>query len=414
VPPSPASSQSPTAAGPAPPRQAAEPAASGAGLYLHVPFCSAVCPYCDFAVTTGGEASRRKYLRALRAEIALWRDALEGEIAGLPFDTVYLGGGTPSWLPADDLAAVLAALTADLPIAPAARLSLEANPEDVSAASAAAWRHLGVDTLSLGVQGFDAEALRFLGRRHDPRQARESAETALAAGFDSVSVDLIYGLPGQTADDLRRQLETAVALAPQHLSCYQLTIEPGTVFGARQRGGELRELPEPRQAELFRLTHRLLADAGYAAYEVSNFARAPEYRSRHNRKYWHHAPYLGLGPSAHSFDGRRRRWWNRRRLAFWRAAVERGERPVEDEEVLSQAQLATEALMLGLRTAEGVDLAAVRRRHGVDLAQRNADLLDRLVADGLARPDALAAGRLALTLDGWTVADGLAARFTVG
>jgi len=395
-----------------------------AGLYVHVPFCSAVCPYCDFAVTTGGDASRRKYLRALLAEIGLWsggvEEGREGEGGGEPvgaawrhaFDTVYLGGGTPSWLPADDLAAVLDALAEGFSVrSPPARLFLEANPEDVTAQSATAWRNLGVATLSLGVQSFDAEALRFLGRRHAPEQARGSVETALQAGFDAVSLDLIYGLPGQTAADWRRDLETAVALRPQHLSCYQLTVERNTVFGARRRRGELDELPEPRQAELFRLTHRFLADAGYPAYEVSSFARSPQHRSRHNRKYWQHAPYLGLGPSAHSFDGRRHRWWNRRQLSFWRAAVERGERPLEGDEVLSDAQLATEALMLGLRTAEGVDLEAVRRRHGVDLLAANAGLVDRLLADGLAT---LTAGRLALTLDGLVVADGLAARFAVG
>jgi oxygen-independent coproporphyrinogen-3 oxidase len=363
-----------------------------------------VCPYCDFAVTVGGEESRRRYLDALLAEVRLWSGGGDWK---RPFDTVYFGGGTPSALAPAALEAIIAALAESFGTA-GAWTHLEANPEDATAESAARWRALGVCFLSLGVQSFQAGALAFLGRRHDPRRARGSVEAALAAGFPVVSLDLIYGLPGQTEADWRRDLEAAVALAPQHLSCYQLTVEPGTPFGKRRERGELAELPEPRQAALFRFTHRFLADAGYAGYEVSNFARAPEHRSRHNRKYWDHSPYLGLGPSAHSFDGRRRRWWNHRRLAFWRAAVERGERPEAGREELSDEALALERLMLALRTAEGLALEPYRRRYGVDLAAANPELLADLRERGLAT---VAAGRLALTLDGLAVADALAARF---
>ena len=183
---------------------------------------------------------------------------------------------------------------------PAPWVFLEANPEDVTPEACAAWRALGVRTLSLGVQSFSDEALRFLGRRHSGRQARAAVETALAAGFDTVSIDLIFGLRGQTAEDWRRELAAAVELAPQHLSCYQLTIHPRTRFGVQAKHGQLSELPEDDQATLFELTHRFLADAGWPAYEVSNFARGPAHQSRHNRKYWDHTPYLGLGPSAHS------------------------------------------------------------------------------------------------------------------
>lgn len=378
------------------------------GLYVHVPFCSRVCPYCDFAVTRGGERGHAAYLRALLAEIRLWGEGVGGERWALPFGTVYFGGGTPSALSLPALGRVTAALGDDLGAA-GAWTHFEANPEDVTSETAEGWRELGVDVLSLGVQSLSAEALAFLGRRHDPEAARRSVEIARRAGFATVSVDLIYGLPGQGPDAWRRDLEAAVALRPDHLSCYQLTVEPRTVFGARRRCGELTELPEPEQAELFRLTHRLLADAGYPAYEVSNFARSPGHRSRHNRKYWDHTPYLGLGPSAHSFDGRRRRWWNDRRLAFWRSALERGERPVEAAEELTDADLALERLMLALRTPEGVDLERFRRRYGVDLLAANGPLVERLEAEGLltlAPP-----GRLALTLDGLAVADGLASRF---
>ncbi|HEX2252269.1 MAG TPA: radical SAM family heme chaperone HemW [Thermoanaerobaculia bacterium] len=385
------------------------------GIYLHVPFCSAVCPYCDFAVTVGGAAARERYVETLLAEMALVADTRDGALAAQA-DTVYFGGGTPTALDPEQLRRVLAGLGERLAVRLGeARIFLEANPEDVTPTAAAAWRALGVATLSLGVQSFDPAALAFLGRRHDPRRARESVATALAAGFDTVSLDLIYGLPGQDAAAWRRDLETAAALAPHHLSCYQLTVEPGTPFGKRRARGELAELPEAAQAERFRFTHRFLADAGYPAYEVSSFAATPAHRSRHNRKYWCHAPYLALGPSAHGFDGGRRRWWNEGRLRPWRRRVEAGEPPVAGGEVLDDAELALEALVLGLRTTAGIDLAGFRERHGIDLLATDGALVAQLEAAGLARTEGgPASARLALTLDGLAVADGIACRFELG
>ena len=292
------------------------------GLYLHIPFCSAICPYCDFSVVQSASPVRPRFVERLAAEVALaardWRDPR-------PFDTLYFGGGTPSQLAPEDLERVLDACRTHLAFEPAAPwIFLEANPEDATPEACAAWRRLGVRTLSLGVQSFSDEALRFLGRHHSAQQARAVVETALAAGFDTVSVDLIFGLPGQTEDDWRRALAAAVELGPQHLSCYQLTIHPQTGFGVKAKQGQLSELPENEQAALFELTHRFLADAGWPAYEVSNFARGPEHQSRHNRKYWDHTPYLGLGPSAHSLaiddagaPPRARRWWNERPTLRW-------------------------------------------------------------------------------------------------
>lgn len=354
-------------------------------------------------MTVGGAKSRDVYRRALLAEIDLW----SAEGGGWDFDTVYLGGGTPSALAPEVLAQIVDALSRRLGTA-GARLHLEANPEDVTQESAARWRDLGVRFLSLGVQSFRDDALAFLGRRHDGARARESVGVALAAGFDTVSLDLIYGLPDQTPAEMRHDLDTAISLGPGHLSCYQLTVEPGTVFGNRKAKGRLVELPDPQQADLFLLVHRHLAANGYTAYEVSNFARTPAHRSRHNRKYWLGAPYLGLGPSAHSFDGARTRWWNHRTLSHWRAALDRGEPPVAATEHLDRDALALERLMLGLRTTAGLDLGNFRERFGIDLEQRNAALLGSLETDGLARRDD---GRLALTLEGLAIADGLAGRF---
>jgi oxygen-independent coproporphyrinogen III oxidase len=394
----------------------AAPAAPG--LYLHIPFCSAICPYCDFSVLKAGIPARERFVEHLVAEVALaapeWR-------APRPFDTVYFGGGTPSLLPVEDLERVLGACRSHLALA-TPWILLEANPEDVTPDACTAWRSLGVRTLSLGVQSFSDDALRFLGRRHSAAEAKAAIETARAAGFDTVSLDLIFGLPGQTPEAWWCELATAVALEPGHLSCYQLTIHARTRFGVAAKRGRLSEMPEGEQAALFELTHRFLADAGYSAYEVSNFARSPDHESRHNRKYWDHTPYLGLGPSAHSFAftgtsarSSARRWWNELRTPRWQSRVAAGERPVEAEETLGPKALATEEVMLGLRTTAGIDLDGFAARYGLDLLAVNDVLVERLVAEGhlAVRTDAHAGRWLVPTVSGLAVADGLASAFDI-
>ncbi len=372
------------------------------GLYLHIPFCSAICPYCDFAVLTGGAERRERFTEHLISEIGMWSIDAES-FQGI--DTVYFGGGTPSALNPDQLGRIVAAAKRSLPVLDDAWIFLEANPEDVTPESVRAWRELGVRTLSLGVQSFDSDALAFLGRRHSPEEARRSVELARAGGFHTVALDLIYGLAGQTAEDWRRTLEAAVALEPDHLSCYQLTIHEGTPFGFLLARGKMDEAPDEAQADLFLLTHAFLRDAGWPGYEVSNFARSPEHQSRHNRKYWDHTAYLGVGPSAHSFSGLagRRRWWNERKINPYESRIDMGERPVAGSEELVAEELALEALMLGLRTAAGIDLERFRQRHGVDLLERNRAPLERMA--GLVNVEA---GRLVPTLEGWAIADTLA------
>ena len=374
-----------------------------AGLYLHVPFCARVCPYCDFAVRTGDAARRHRFTAALIDEIRLQPRFPR------PFDTIYFGGGTPSQLESGHLERIRDALRAQFDFAEPTRIYLEANPEDVTAQAVADWHRLGVSTLSLGVQALDPPALAFLGRSHDPDGARRAVERARAGGFETVSIDLIYGLPGQTADAWRQELDRALALGVDHLSCYQLTIHEGTRFGLLARRGQLVESDGDRQGELFRLTHRHLASGGMPGYEASQFARSAAHRSRHNTKYWNHTPYLGLGPSAHSFC-ERRRWWNLRRTDPYEAAVFAGRLPVEDREILDPAALALEALMTGLRTYAGVDLAEIRQRCGIDLLPENHALLERFAAQQLV---ALDGARVVPTLDGLAVADGLAREFEI-
>ena len=376
---------------------------SPAGLYLHIPFCSSICPYCDFAVRTGDLARRRRFVDHLVAEIALYQDCSS------LFDTVYFGGGTPSMLATEDLARILEVARSRLRFARGTRTFLEANPEDVSGPALEAWRRLGIDTLSLGVQSLDPTGLDLLGRRHTVEEAARAVSLSLDADFETVSVDLIYGRPEQSTSDWRWELDRAVALGAHHITCYQLTVHDRTRFGLLEKRGQLTQLSNEAQAELFRLTHRHLDAAGYQGYEVSQFASDPVHRSRHNLKYWDHTPYLGLGPSAHSFEGRRR-WWNLRRTDAWQEQVARDVRPVENSETLDDRTLALESLMLGFRTYAGVDPRRLRSRWGVDLRASNSDLISRLESEGLI---SVIDGRLAPTLEGLAVADSLAALFVV-
>lgn len=372
-----------------------------AGLYLHVPFCARICPYCDFAVRTGDVHRRRRYVDHLITEIRRH----SGE--GWRFDTIYLGGGTPSCLEPADLERILEAVAGNLELDADTRVFLEVNPEDVNPAALRAWRRLGVHTLSLGIQALNPEGLAFLERLHGAEDGRRAVRAAHEAGFPTVSMDLIYGLPGQTPEAWQAEMDRALELAPHHVSCYQLTIHAGTRFGAAARRGTLLELPDDAQADLFRLTHRHLGACGMPAYEVSQFATSPAHHSRHNRKYWDHTPYLGLGPAAHSYRGRRR-WWNLRKADAWQEALDRGRHPVEGEEILEGPDLALECLMTGLRTCAGVDLERTKALSGLDLLAGNRALIDRLCTEGLieARGD-----RLIPTLEGLAVADSLAPLF---
>jgi oxygen-independent coproporphyrinogen-3 oxidase len=371
--------------------------AEPAGLYVHVPFCSAICPYCDFAVARGRAGDTGAYVAALLREIEGW------SAPGVPFDTVYFGGGTPTFLGASELRQMLDALAARFELTADVRVSLEANPEDVDEQSVAEWRALGVHTLSLGVQAFDDDGLRRLGRRHRREQAVGSVERAVAAGFDVVSVDLIYGLQGSAS--WRGALDQALAAGARHLSCYELTVHEGTPFWRLRERGGLLLADEASRADAFEATHRYLGERGWSGYEVSSFASGPDARSRHNQKYWRHVPYLGLGPSAHSFDGRRR-WWNVRDWRPWAQQVEVGG-GVAGEEELDPRALGLEALMLGLRTSDGVDLERYRTLSGCDLEAERGRELAELTRDGLVE---LGGGRLRPTLRGMAVAESLALR----
>lgn len=322
-----------------------------AGLYVHVPFCRGKCPYCDF-FSTKRLAQVPRWLRALLKEASFHKGRFGS------FDTLYLGGGTPSLLGMEQLERLVHALHAIFPFASHAERTMEINPEDVTREMLRALRGLGFNRVSLGVQSLEEADLRFLGRRHGVSHCFTALEMIREAGFTNLSVDLMYGLPTQSAMAWARVLERLLDFSPEHISCYQLTVKPNTPFAVRMAEGRLRPLPEDVLVDLYNLACERIEAAGYDHYEVSNFARGDVFRSTHNSGYWHHQPYLGLGPSAHSFDGRSR-WWNVRNLEDYCRAVTRGQPPVEGREVLSPEQFHMERLLLGFRTREGVPSSLV-------------------------------------------------------
>ncbi len=357
-------------------------------VYLHVPFCARRCSYCDFSIAVRRVVPSERYVRAVLAERDL-RGEREGWGSG-SLETLYLGGGTPSRLSADAVTALVGAFRLDA----GAEVTLEANPDDVTPAAARAWHEAGVTRVSLGVQSFDDEVLRWMHRTHDAAQARAAVATLHEAGIGEISLDLIFGLPGDLARDFARDLEAALALEPDHLSVYGLSVEPRTPLARWVDRGATRPAPDERYAEEFLLAHARLTAAGFEHYEISNYAR-PGRRARHNSAYWSGAAYVGLGPAAHGFDGMSRRW-NVAQWAMYERRLAAGEDPLEDVERLTDRARALESLYLGLRTAEGAvtagrgDLvpAAVERAVSAGWLESKGD---RLVAtpDGWLRLDAV-------------------------
>lgn len=362
-------------------------------VYVHVPFCARRCSYCDFAIAVRREVPWPRFARSI---------AQECEVRGVsdcsgPLCTLYLGGGTPSRLGEDGVPALLDTLRTQTPWRPDAEVTLEANPEDVTESAVRRWREAGVNRLSLGVQSFDDLVLSWMHRVHDAAGARRAVEAARAGGIDALSLDLIFAAPDRLARDWRRDLEEMLRLAPEHISLYGLTVEPHTPLGRWHARGQEREASEERYEQEFLLAHELLVAAGYEHYEVSNFAR-PGKRARHNSAYWIGAPYLGLGPSAHGFDGERRRW-NIEAFAAWDRCLDELGDPVGGEETLSAENRIAEEVYLGLRTTDGLVVSRAELHHVTPwieagwVESRSADVGQRLVCTpaGWMRLDALAA-----------------------
>ena len=347
----------------------AQSAGPGFGIYVHWPFCLSKCPYCDFNSHVREAVDQHRWRRALLAEL----DHYAGQTPERPVTSVFFGGGTPSLMPPETVAAVIARVGESWRLAPDAEITLEANPTSVEAGRFAAYRAAGVNRVSLGVQSLNDDALGFLGRRHSAREAIQAVETAQGC-FSRVSFDLIYARPGQTVTDWRAELSQALALGTEHLSVYQLTIEPGTVFHGAWRRGELVPPGEETAAALYEGTQEVLEGAGLPAYEISNHARSGA-ESRHNLTYWRYGDYAGIGPGAHgrlSLGGQKLATRQHRAPEAWLDAVERAGHATRSASPLSRDQRLAELVMMGLRLREGVARAAFRR----ELESDPEDLLD--------------------------------------
>lgn len=380
---------------------APEPAAPGPpaprlpGVYVHVPFCRTKCTYCAFVSGDYEEALAARYLDALEREIRA-----SGAAAGRPrVDTVFFGGGTPSLLPAAELVRVLGALRDAFDVAAGAEITVEMNPGTITPEKLEAYRAAGVTRASVGVQSFDDAELRAIGRVHTAGDARSAVRMLREAGFDDVSVDLIAGLPRQSRDVWRRNLDEAVALATDHLSLYLLELHPGTKLARDVAAGRVARPDDDLAAEMYYEMVDRLEAAGLAHYEISNFARRTatgDRRSRHNEKYWTDADYFGLGVSAHAFTGGERRA-NVRSIKAYAEAVERDGAAVAERTRLTPRERAAEAAFLGLRRLEGIDLAEFAARHGVDLVADYGEGLEPFFEAGLVEVEG---GRLRLTRRG--------------
>lgn len=330
------------------------------GIYIHIPFCSQACHYCDFHFSTN-QSSREEMTRMLCQEITLRQNYLEKKA----LETVYFGGGTPSLLSAKELSSLLETLYRHFPVSPNAEITIEANPDDLTAQKLRELKQLGFNRLSIGIQSFSDAHLHYLHRIHSSADARRSVLQAQDVGFDNISVDLIYGIPSTNHDIWKFDLESAHSLNVQHISSYCLTIEPGTVFGKWLKAKKIKNTEEDFSALQFEMLMESMSDHGYEHYEVSNFS-LPGLHSRHNSSYWLGGRYLGIGPAAHSYNGTSRQH-NVASNAAYMQNIGKGKIPAEIE-VLSQKDKVNEYLLTGIRTKWGCDFFRLRQEFGMDIS----------------------------------------------
>ncbi len=401
------------------------------GLYIHIPFCLSKCLYCDFYSSTSISAIP-DFLEALFKEMEMYHDrfnpfdpsaapnptlqsrdkgALRVNPEQIPafrpesrrVNSVYIGGGTPSLLSPQQLESIMIRVRKNFNLVSNPEITIETNPADLDQPFLESMREIGINRINIGVQSFDEKVLSFLGRRHSVKKAISAIEASRKAGFCNIGLDLIYGVPTQDIESWLDTLRKAVVFSPEHLSCYQLTLEAKTPLGIRHQAGEFSIPGEALQYEFFMKTSGFLEDARYLHYEVSNFARGKEHTSRHNQKYWDHSPFLGLGPAAHSFQGYQR-WWNHRSLDQYIAAINAGNLPVEETETLTMEQLRLEALYLGLRTKKGISLQDFKSQYHYDLLTEKKKILAKLEEEGFI---SIQDSTLCPTQTGLAVADSL-------
>jgi oxygen-independent coproporphyrinogen-3 oxidase len=369
-----------------------------AGIYIHIPFCRKACTYCNFHFSTSLQ-QKKNFLDALHHEIKLRRDFLkEGQI----IETIYFGGGTPSLLESDEIKAIMDALQVNYLISSDTECTLEANPDDITTSGVKAWMQAGINRLSLGVQSFDDAELGWMNRAHAASQSLQSIDEIQEAGMQNFSVDLIFGSPLQSQDSLEKNTQLITSKKIKHISCYALTVEPRTVLFQQVKKGQTADTNPEQQANDFLFLMNYLQDAGYEHYEISNYA-LPGYRSKHNSSYWQGLPYLGLGPSAHGYDGINKRRWNIANNSSYIHELLNNRLPFE-EETLEPVQQLNEYIMTALRTAEGISLERVSNKFGDTKAEALKNKVSGLNPESISVNE----GKIILSNAGKLFADGLA------
>ena len=380
------------------------PNSQNAGLYIHIPFCVRKCPYCDFYSETD-LALKPRFLKALMDEME------RVPHGGLCFDTLYIGGGTPSVCESDEIGQLITNAFQSFKILPDSEISIEINPGTVTLEQLKGFRKAGINRLNIGVQSFQQTHLDFLGRIHSAEEVGQALHLVRQAAFDNFGIDLIYGLPGQSEKDWLLDLQQALEYQPAHLSCYMLTIENGTPMKSDLKRGRFEALSEDGIRELFETTIVFLEDNGFFQYEISNFTRLEADRdaniSKHNLKYWTLAPYIGLGPSAHSYIESQRSW-NVSDLDLYIRKIESGELPVGGKELLTLEQQRMEAIYLGLRMTRGIDLAAFKKKFGINFIETFEKLIASLEKDNHLK---VTKSRCAVTKKGRAFLDSITAMF---
>jgi oxygen-independent coproporphyrinogen-3 oxidase len=328
-----------------------------AGIYIHIPFCKKACHYCNFHFSTSLQ-NAPEVLKAIETEIAMRSREVEEEIK-----TIYFGGGTPSLIEFNAIESILTKIGKHFTIHHDAEITLEANPDDINKAKAKSWKDIGINRFSLGIQSFEDDYLKWMNRAHSASQSFSAIDIIRETGFENFSIDLIYGTPGQTKEGWINDLQTAINLNIPHLSCYALTVEEKTALHHLIEKGEKEEVNPEEQAERFQLLMQLSSDAGYHHYEISNFA-IPGYESKHNSAYWEGVPYIGIGPSAHSYDGIKRKWNIANNISYTKSIL--NNELVIEEEVLSEKDRFNEYCMTAIRRSKGIEKQRIITLGGQD------------------------------------------------
>jgi oxygen-independent coproporphyrinogen-3 oxidase len=367
------------------------------GIYIHIPFCRQACHYCDFHFSTN-TSKRTELLKAIGNELTIQRPYLAEETV----NTLYFGGGTPSMLLSEEVNNILHIIFENFNVAPSAEITLEENPDDLTSAKLDAFKRIGINRLSIGIQSFDDAVLKFMNRAHDSKLAFSSFNDARDAGFENISIDLMYALPGQELQDWKKNVDHALSLNPDHISAYSLTIEEKTVFGKWAASNKINIRSDDAAAQDLLLLIDALEGSGFEHYEVSNFSR-PGYMSKHNSSYWKGEKYLGVGPSAHSFNGVSRQY-NVSNNHLYCNALKSGQIPANIE-TLSREDKINDWLLTTLRTSWGTDLKKLSNDHQYDLLTMHGNYVQKLIENGFAL---LTNETLILTKSGRLLADKIA------